>query len=540
MDAVCERLDAAVDGIRSVYSVPGLALAVTDRDGLLLERTYGHADVGAGRPVASETMFEIGSIGKSFTACCVMQLVEEGRLDLHAPVSAYLPWFEVRSAFDEPITLHHLLTHTAGITRGGDSSSNSLFDVWALRSTEVTVSPGSVFWYSNVGYRVIGAVLEAVEARPYRQILRERVLDRVGMPDSEPVIRTGMRDRLATGYGPWPDDRPALPSGPMVPAVWLETATADGSVAAPARDMAAYLRMLMNRGDAPNGRVLSEESFALMSGRMVKRDDEWYGYGLATGEVDGVTWLGHGGSMVGYESSLDSDVDAGIGAVVLINGVDWGSFITDLGRYAVAVIRAARAGVPLPDPRPAPSLTSVADRDTYVGKYVASDGSHLEVTARGDGLAVAIDGGEPLDAFPTPGASRLRLVVPNPGLDTHAVIFERDDVGRVTAVSHGSRRFVRGDAAPPEDINEAAWLAFEGRYESYNPWTPTFRVIQRSGKLILCDRSGMEVPLAQVDDTTFALEDPALPERLRFDAVVDGKALRANASGCDYYRSFEP
>jgi CubicO group peptidase (beta-lactamase class C family) len=538
-NAIAERLDDAVEHIRSVFAVPGLALAVTDRDGLLLERTYGHADVGAGRPVTSETLFEIGSIGKSFTACCVLQLVEEGRLDLHLPVTAYLPWFEVRSPFDEPITLHHLLTHTAGITRGGDSSSNSLFDVWSLRSTEVTVPPGSVFWYSNVGYRVIGAVLEAIEGRPYAEILRERVMDRVGMAGSEPSIRTAMRERLANGYGPWPDDRPALPSGPMVPAVWFETATADGSVAASARDLAAYLRMLMKRGDAPNGRVLTEESFALLSGRMVKRDDEWYGYGLATEEAGGVTWLGHGGGMVGYESMMDSDVEAGLGAVVLINGVDWGSYISDLARYAVGLVRASRAGEPLSAPPPTPSLTRVMDRDAYVGTYTASDGSRLEMTARGDGLAVAIDGGEALDAFPTPGASALRLIVPNSDLDTHAVIIDRNEAGLVTSASHGPRFFVPGDAAPQEVVNEA-WRALEGRFESYNPWMPTFRVVQRAGRLMLCERSGMEFALAQIDGTTFALEDPALPERLRFDAIVDGKALRANASGCDYYRSFEP
>ncbi len=339
---------------------------------MLLERQYGHADVGAGRPVAPNTLFEIGSIGKAFTACCVLQLVEEGRLDLDAPVATYLPWFAVRSSFDAPITVHHLLTHTAGITRGADITSNSLFDVWSLRHTEATLAPGSRFWYSNVGYRVVGAVLEAVEGRPYAEILRERVLDRIGMPDSEPVIRTAMRERLAVGYGPWPEDRPALPSGPMVPAVWFETSTADGSVAASARDLAAYLRMLMNRGAAPNGRVLSEASFREMSARAVVAGDGWYGYGLATEDADGVPWLGHGGSMVGYSSTMDSDVAAGIGAVVLSNGIDWGNLTPGVARYAVAVVRAAARVEPPPDPPSAPSLSRVEERDRYVGTVMCA------------------------------------------------------------------------------------------------------------------------------------------------------------------------
>jgi hypothetical protein len=109
--------------------------------------------------------------------------------------------------------------------------------------------------------------------------------------------------------------------------------------------------MLMNRGEAPNGRVLSDESFAAMSARIVKRDDEWYGYGLATEEdANGVEWLGHGGGMVGYESFMDSDVRAGIGAVALVNGVDWGSFTLRLVRYAIALVRASSRGESPPEP----------------------------------------------------------------------------------------------------------------------------------------------------------------------------------------------
>jgi CubicO group peptidase (beta-lactamase class C family) len=491
--------------------------------------------------MTAETLFEIGSIGKSFTACCVLQLVEEGRVDLHAPVTTYLPWFDVRSRFEDPITVHHLLSHTAGITRGGDITSNSLFEVWALRETEATAPPGAVFWYSNVGYRVLGAVLEAVEGRPYGEIIRERVLGRVGMEDSEPVIRTAMRDRLAAGHGPWPNDRPALASGPLVPAVWFETGTADGSVAASARDLAAFLRMLMNRGAAPGGRVLSEESFAAMSARIVRWDDDWYGYGLAISDADGVEWLGHSGGMVGYESYMEFDVAAGIGAVLLINGVDWGSLTYGVGRFAIATARAAIRGEPLPDPPPPPSLTAVERADDYVGTYTADDGATLEIVRRPpDGLGLRLNHGDVLEAFPTPHASRLRLIVPNSRLDRFAVTFEKKEDDEVVAACHGPVRFAAAaDASRAEAVNEG-WRAFEGRFESHNPWMPTFRVVQRAGRLLFCDRSGMELALAQVDESTFALEDPAVPERLRFDAIVDGVALRANASGCDYYRSFEP
>jgi hypothetical protein len=223
-----------------------------------------------------------------------------------------------------------------------------------------------------------------------------------------------------------------------------------------------------------------------------------------------------------------------------VNGVDWGSFTLRLVRYAIALVRASSRGESPPEPPPPPSATRVDDRDAYVGTYTSSDARTLKVSANGGGLAISVDGGPAIGAFPTPGASSLRLVVPDSELDCFAVMFERDGDGQATAALHGARRFAAGDAAPPPgEINETS-RTFEGHFESYNPWMPTIRIVQREGTLLLCDRSGMETPMAQIDETTFCLGDPALPERLRFDAIVDGLALRANASGCDYYRSFEP
>lgn len=98
-------------------NLPGWAIAVTDREKLLWVSTNGFADLKARIPVTPDSLFETGSIGKSFTCIALLQLQEAGILDLHAPVSQYLPWFEVESKFP-PITPHHLMRHTAGIIRG--------------------------------------------------------------------------------------------------------------------------------------------------------------------------------------------------------------------------------------------------------------------------------------------------------------------------------------------------------------------------------------------------------------------------------------
>ncbi len=108
-----------------------------------------------------------------------------------------------------------------------------------------------------------------------------------------------------------------------MPALWSEYGAGDGCQASTAEDMATYLRMLMHRGSGSIGRVISEESFALMTQHVIHTQlwgGAYYGYGLTMGEVDGHAYLGHGGSTPGYVSTIIADMDDGLGVVVLVNG----------------------------------------------------------------------------------------------------------------------------------------------------------------------------------------------------------------------------
>ncbi len=285
-------------------------------------------------PSHSTTLFEIGSIGKTFTSLALLQLREEGLVDLHAPVTRYLPWFEIRTEY-EPITLHHLLTHTAGIVEGPDLSSDSRFDVWALRESEAG-APGAHFHYSNVGYRVLGCVLEDVTGKEYAQIVRERIFDPLGLTAADPVITSETRKRLAVGYQRWYDDRPARRQDPMVPAPWVETTTGDGAPATTAEDLATFMRVFLNGGEP----LLAAESFELMSRPAAEMEDGWsYGYGLIVGTQDGRSLVGHGGSMPGFGSMMDGDLAAELGVAVLVNGPDEGNLTVEVARVALDLYR---------------------------------------------------------------------------------------------------------------------------------------------------------------------------------------------------------
>ena len=180
LERAFEEIDQFVEHRTREVNMPGLVLAVTDREKLLRVVPFGYANLASGSPMQPGMMFEIGSIGKSFTNVALMQLRDEGRLDLQSPVSRYLPWFEVQSDYG-PITLHHLMTHTAGLAAGTDIGPHGLYESWALRNSRTGAPPGEYFRYSNIGYKTLGFLLEEVDGRPYQDAIQTRVLGPMGM-----------------------------------------------------------------------------------------------------------------------------------------------------------------------------------------------------------------------------------------------------------------------------------------------------------------------------------------------------------------------
>ena len=261
---------AAVDELVAArlprLAAPGVAIGLTDRERTLGFVCQGLASVAAGEPVEPDTRFQIGSISKSFAAAVLLQEHEAGRVDLQAPVTDYVPWFSVRSRF-APITLHHLLSHTSGLPMGTELSAEARYALWSLRETELTCGPGEHFLYSNDGYKLVGLALEAVTGRPVEALVAERIVAPLAMIDTETTIRRDSLLPVATGYERLCDDRPAHGGRPLVEATRIESRTADGSIVSSAADMLAWARLILNRGAAPGGRLLSDESFALWTAR---------------------------------------------------------------------------------------------------------------------------------------------------------------------------------------------------------------------------------------------------------------------------------
>lgn len=512
-------------------NIPGMSLALSDRDKTIHTFTYFRNTMP--QPVVvPDTQFEIGSIGKSFTAVLFQQLVDNDGFDLHQPVKEILPWFEVKSDF-EPITAHHLLTHTAGIINGTDFSGDTLGEVFALRETETGSAPGTFFHYSNVGYKALGAMLEQITGKPYHVLVKERILEPLGMKATFSAITHDIRPNMATGFVPLHDDRPAPESAPLAPGVRIVSNTGDGCIVSTASDLAIYMRMFMNGGH--NG-VLSAEGCKRMTHPVISmgEDSMQYGYGLINLKTPEASYFGHGGSMAGgFSSQMVWHARTGYGVTAMFNTYAPPSLdtITTWLRQVLHTMHAGR----FPELKYPEKPLAVSNADSYTGNFVDADGEEIRIFAYEDQLYLQ----DTYEDFPLTPRDETMFSCLAPEFDHLYFTFNRDESGAVTSITHGERIFLpQGTAHPSYDAVPEAWQAYRGHYRSHNPWLTSFRVLLRGDQLIF-QHGGWEESLTPLDDGSFRIgEDEQLPERLSFDMVIDGKAIRAKHNNAEYYRTF--
>jgi CubicO group peptidase (beta-lactamase class C family) len=540
-----ERIGSFLERRLPLTHAPGAAIAVTDREEILGVVVRGFADAAAGVPVRPETRFEIGSISKSFAAIVAVQEAEAGRLDLRTPVTELLPWLELEQPFGA-ITPHHLLTHSSGLAIGTEESPTGPGALWLLRHVPPTFPPGERFHYSNDGYKVLGAILEHVGGRAVPELLRERIFEPLGMRATEGRISNRTRRDLAVGYEPIFDDRPPQRHHELVPAWWIVSETADGSIVSNVLDMSAYARLLLGGGTTTKGTtVLSEEGFATFTRPVIDEPVEErevpgrYAYGISVGRREGRSILTHSGGMVGYTALLMLEPQDGLGCVMLLNGQ--GDRLQTVG-FALDAVRAALRGDPLPEVTSPADPAAIPNAADYTGTY-RGGGREVRIEAAGAGLVLQ-EGPvrAALEREPLAGVAHDpdRFLVVHEGLDRYAFSFGRDAEGRVVEAFHGPSWLRGASYDGPEAPVPKGWSRLEGVYRSNDPWSPVLRVFARADRLhVLEPGQGEEHELTPLGDGSFAARDPALPRRFRFHGDGDGRAVVAEYNGGRWYRSNE-
>jgi D-alanyl-D-alanine carboxypeptidase len=524
------RLDDFIARHLRETSAPGMTLALANRDGLIRVSTYGYADTKAGLRVVPETMFEIGSISKSFVGLALLQLHDEGKLDLNKPIVEYLPWLKINSKF-AAITTHHVVTHTAGLPGAPLLLDALLGELWTA------YEPGKRFLYSNTGYNILGFLIEAIDKRPFAEAMRARMLAPLGMTASSPIITNDLRKLMAIGYEPLQEGKPFPLHGPLAEAQWIEVDIAAGSVASTPADMAKYMRMLLNRGALPKGRLISEESFALFTKPAInspyRGEPASYGYGMWVSDVAGHTRLRHTGGMVAFSSSIDVDVTGNVGAFASVNANLRGYRPVAVTKYAVELFNASAEGKPLPEaPAPPPAPDDIKNAADYAGTYTSLEGKKLELVAESNKL-VLVHANRRVVLERVAGD---RFIVKHPDFETFLLGFGRENQ-QVTQAFHGPNWYLGEKYTGPKAFEtKKDWDGFVGHYNNDSPWYGDTRIVMRKGQLFV---DGVQ-PLVPRADGKFGIGDPEAPDWVSFESIVDGRAMRLNYSGIVFRRVFTP
>ena len=321
-----DAIDAYVQEQMQEMRIPGAALGIVKGDKIVHLEGFGDAD-DSGREVTPQTPFKIGSTSKSFTALAIMQLVEEDKVRLDAPVQSYIPWFRVADEeASSRITVRHLLNQTSGIpTAAGltymykrDSSKAALEkEVRAARDVELAHPPGKVMQYSNLNYSTLGLIVQMVSGVSYEQYVKEHVLTPLGMKNSFMFLPEAERHGLATGHQFW-FGRP-FPGGGLA---YNRAITPTGLITSDARDMSRYLVAHLNGGHSDGARVLSSEGIAELhrGAANMGQSDESYAMGWIEGEMDGVPVVWHNGDTGDFHATMILVPKSKWGVVLLMNG----------------------------------------------------------------------------------------------------------------------------------------------------------------------------------------------------------------------------
>jgi len=373
-----ERLPALLDELQ----VPGAAIAVSAGDETV-EFAAGVLNKATGVEATTDSLFQIGSITKPWTATLVMQLVDEGAVDLDAPLRRYLPDFRTR---DEDaaarVTVRQLLCHTAGFegdiftdTGRGDDCLEKF--VATLADVPQLFAPGEMFSYNNAGYCVLGRLVEVLRDKPYDECLTEHLFTPLALTHAAPGPYEAIRFRAAIGHlQPSPD---AAPEPAPIWALARSNAPAGSMLAMRPRDLLTFARAHVRDGSA----VLSAASATAMRERQVElpylglMGDAW-GLGWEMFDCAGGTVIGHDGGTVGQASFLRIVPEQDVAVALFTNGGN----VIPLYPKIVGKVLCDLAGVtikPLPTPGPLP-----ADVSRYLGTY-SSDVADTEISQDADG-----------------------------------------------------------------------------------------------------------------------------------------------------------
>ena len=452
--------------------LPALSIALVDDQQIVWAKGYGFQDAAKRVPATAETVYRVGSVSKLFTDVAVMQLVEQGKLDLDAPVSKYIPEFKPKLLPEhKPITLRMLMAHRSGLIR--EPPVGNYFDpteptlkktVASLNGLDVVYKPGERIKYSNAAIGVVGYTLQKSQHEQFEKYVQRSVLDVLGMKTSAfeptPVVKRNLAEAVMWTYHGREFAAPTFELG-MAPA---------GCMYSTVIDLAKFTSCLFAGGKVGESQLLKPETIEQMFTPQFAGKDEPRGFGLGfqVGMLDGQKRIGHGGAIYGFATEWAALPKEKLGVIVVCSRDVANAVVTRIANNALRLMFAAKGGKPLPklmtsEPLPADEALALVGRYRFMDRWydlIESFGKLYLLPDRGGALVRLRKSG---NALIVDDVQDWGLPI---GLGT-------DEITIVTSTY--TRAKVEMPAAPPEK-----WLGLIGEYGwDHN----TLYIFERDGKL---------------------------------------------------------
>jgi CubicO group peptidase (beta-lactamase class C family) len=451
-------------------SVPGVSVVVVNEQGVVWSKGYGVSGVGAATAVSINTRFRVGSVSKLLTATETLRRADRGEINLDAPLAAQLPGFAVKSRFNDapPITARALLSHHAGLPtsqlRGmWEARPDDLMRIQALlREQPLLMPPQTYYNYSNLGYTLLGRLIEHKSGQAFSAAMQEHLLQPLGMSQASFERNAEMPGAIATGHR----------KGQALAPFGLRDEPA-GALVASAADMSLFLRFALGDGRpllrAKAIDAMFEPQFPglpLDFGHRIGMG--WMLSGLDSPGAGPLAW--HAGQYPGYAASVAVSRRHGLAAVVLANGEEASSFVTEVAAKAIELALEAKSG----EAAKQQPLIQAAKRSDVKEAELAADagdyavfGAKSKIAAKGNRLSAELFDNK-LDLVPlVDGRFALQkgvlglLDVTLPDMTLRFATVE----GRRFAVLDGLRAPVAFERIEKRPVSQP-WRARLGRYTS--------------------------------------------------------------------------
>ncbi len=506
--------------------IAGVSIALVDDQRVVLATGFGWTDKTRKTPATATTIYRVGSISKLFTALAAMQLVEQGKLDLDAPITRYLPEFRIEVPFDNagPITLRQLMCHRSGMVRespvGGylDGSEPGIeATIASLQSCALVNPPNTKTRYSNVGPTIVGRTVAAVSGMPFEEYQRAHLLRPLGMDHSAWRMTDELRNHLATSYMRVADGQGGFDHR-EAPEFELGTIPA-GNLYSTAADMAQFARMLLAEGRLADGVIVQAETLREMSTPQLIDESSGFGLGFYVGEFAGQRTIQHSGAVYGFTSSLVVLPQPKIAAIVLVNEDIAMGPVKRLSDAASSLMLQAKTGQ-TPAERPEPLALGAEQLSALAGDYEsASYWAEIRVV---EGRLEADVSGQPMTLTPI---ERGKFEADGQFVHRSFFEFQLDDEGRAIGFTALGQSFGRVAADQVREIPPA----YQKYLGSYGPDFIPLVVSTRHGHLYAMTENMVDYRLTPVNQLVFRMpEGLYADEYLVFQRDRDGRVQSVN------------